>query len=87
MSPEPVRLVGLLYDRWRHHLPPHPQFRHETGREVNILRSPAPAVSAGDHPQEFQTHFFYRARTPCVFGGYLVASGIEPMPSGLDPKL
>ncbi|GFV23898.1 hypothetical protein TNCV_272611 [Trichonephila clavipes] len=46
MSPEPVRLVGLLYARWRPHLPPHPQFRHETGREVNILRSPAPAVSA-----------------------------------------
>ncbi|GFX79990.1 hypothetical protein TNCV_2890451 [Trichonephila clavipes] len=24
-----------------------------------------------------------RARTPCVLGGYLVASGIEPRPSGL----
>ncbi|GFW97865.1 uncharacterized protein TNCV_1426281 [Trichonephila clavipes] len=26
----------------------------------------------------------FQARTPCVLGGYLVASGIEPRPSGLE---
>ncbi|GFV63294.1 uncharacterized protein TNCV_1373911 [Trichonephila clavipes] len=40
------RHVGLLYDRWRHHLSPHPQFRHGTGWEGNILQPPAPVVSA-----------------------------------------
>ncbi|GFU81738.1 hypothetical protein TNCV_3086501 [Trichonephila clavipes] len=32
-----------------------------------------------DHPGDYR-----RARTPCVLGGYLVASGIEPKPSGLE---
>ncbi|GFW75072.1 uncharacterized protein TNCV_447771 [Trichonephila clavipes] len=39
-----LRQVGLLYDRWRHHLSPPPQFRYGTGREGNILQPSAPAV-------------------------------------------
>ncbi|GFW75690.1 uncharacterized protein TNCV_4428731 [Trichonephila clavipes] len=39
-------LVGLLHDRWRHHLSPPPQFRHGTRREGNIFQPPAPVVSA-----------------------------------------
>ncbi|GFW49082.1 hypothetical protein TNCV_3902791 [Trichonephila clavipes] len=31
MLPEPVRQVGLLYDRWRHHRSRPLQFRHGTG--------------------------------------------------------
>ncbi|GFX18693.1 hypothetical protein TNCV_3018511 [Trichonephila clavipes] len=33
-----LRLVGLLYDRWRHHVSPPPQFRHGAGKEGNILQ-------------------------------------------------
>ncbi|GFX16824.1 transcription factor 12 [Trichonephila clavipes] len=40
MLPEPVKQVGLLYDRWRHRLSPPPQFRHGTGGEGNILQPP-----------------------------------------------
>ncbi|GFT22358.1 uncharacterized protein TNCV_3273431 [Trichonephila clavipes] len=40
MLPAPVRQVGLLYDRWRHHRFPPPQFRHGTGGEENVHRSP-----------------------------------------------
>ncbi|GFY26191.1 hypothetical protein TNCV_355071 [Trichonephila clavipes] len=40
MLPDPVRQVGLLHDRWRHHLSPPPQFRHGTGLEGNILQCP-----------------------------------------------
>ncbi|GFW15836.1 hypothetical protein TNCV_1545701 [Trichonephila clavipes] len=29
-------------------------------------------------------HLHNLARTPCVLGGYLVTSGIEPRPSGLE---
>ncbi|GFT41898.1 uncharacterized protein TNCV_1667481 [Trichonephila clavipes] len=43
MLPEPVRQVGLLYERWRHYRPP--QFRHGTGGEGNILQAPALLVS------------------------------------------
>ncbi|GFW91567.1 hypothetical protein TNCV_4499871 [Trichonephila clavipes] len=41
-----LRQVRLLYDRWRHHLSPPPQFRHGTGRKENILQSPALVVFA-----------------------------------------
>ncbi|GFV92628.1 uncharacterized protein TNCV_1374791 [Trichonephila clavipes] len=41
MLPEPVRQVGLLYDRWRHHRSPPPQFRQGTGGEENFLQPPA----------------------------------------------
>ncbi|GFW71303.1 hypothetical protein TNCV_537211 [Trichonephila clavipes] len=30
--------VGLLHDRWQHHLSPPPQFRQETVGEGNILQ-------------------------------------------------
>ncbi|GFU73837.1 uncharacterized protein TNCV_554651 [Trichonephila clavipes] len=43
MWPEPVRQVGLLYDRWQHHRSPPPPFRHGTG---DILQSPALVVSS-----------------------------------------
>ncbi|GFU08972.1 uncharacterized protein TNCV_1318471 [Trichonephila clavipes] len=46
MLPEPVRQVGLLYDRWRHHRSQPPQFRHGTGGEGNVLQPPALVVSA-----------------------------------------
>ncbi|GFV35696.1 uncharacterized protein TNCV_1893061 [Trichonephila clavipes] len=45
MLPEPVKQVGLLYDRWRHHRSPSPQFMHGTGRQGNILQPPALVVS------------------------------------------
>ncbi|GFW63116.1 uncharacterized protein TNCV_4454641 [Trichonephila clavipes] len=38
--------VGLLYDRWRHHRSPPPQFRHGTGGEGSVLQPPALVVSA-----------------------------------------
>ncbi|GFU27426.1 uncharacterized protein TNCV_3323361 [Trichonephila clavipes] len=38
--------VGLLHDRWRHHLSPFPQFRHGTGGKGNILQPSAHMVSA-----------------------------------------
>ncbi|GFV98335.1 uncharacterized protein TNCV_622941 [Trichonephila clavipes] len=41
-----LRQVGLLYDRWRHHLSPASQFRQGTGGEGNILQPPALLVSA-----------------------------------------
>ncbi|GFV80514.1 hypothetical protein TNCV_2150481 [Trichonephila clavipes] len=36
-----LRQVGILYDRWQHHLSPPPHFRHGTGAEGNILQPPA----------------------------------------------
>ncbi|GFT29127.1 transposable element Tcb1 transposase [Trichonephila clavipes] len=51
--PEPVRQVGLLYDRWQHHLSPPPQFRHRTGGEENILQPPASVVSAATTHKTF----------------------------------
>ncbi|GFV48942.1 hypothetical protein TNCV_1093421 [Trichonephila clavipes] len=41
-----LRQVGLLSDRWRHHLSPPALFRHRTGMEENILQFPATVVSA-----------------------------------------
>ncbi|GFV87994.1 hypothetical protein TNCV_3241441 [Trichonephila clavipes] len=38
--------VGLLHDRWRHHLSPPPYFRHGTEGEEIILQHPTPVVSA-----------------------------------------
>ncbi|GFX23249.1 uncharacterized protein TNCV_4560311 [Trichonephila clavipes] len=46
--------------------------RHGTEGEGNILQSPALVIQPT------------RARTPCVLGGYLVASDIEPRPYGLQ---
>ncbi|GFU41602.1 hypothetical protein TNCV_2793051 [Trichonephila clavipes] len=44
--PEAVRQVGLLYDRWRHHLSPPPHFTPGTGREGSILQPPALVISS-----------------------------------------
>ncbi|GFU05212.1 uncharacterized protein TNCV_575411 [Trichonephila clavipes] len=51
--PEPETQVGLLYDRWRLHLSPPPQFRPGTGREGNILQPPAPVVLAATFLKTF----------------------------------
>ncbi|GFV08623.1 uncharacterized protein TNCV_3868971 [Trichonephila clavipes] len=53
MSPGPVRQVGLLYDRWRRHLSPPPQFRHGTGRKGNIPQPPALVVLAATAHKTF----------------------------------
>ncbi|GFW48724.1 hypothetical protein TNCV_4243051 [Trichonephila clavipes] len=71
---------GKKDDRWRHHLSPIPQFSHGTEGEKNILQSPALMVQ----PKRLSDPLIYQARSPCVFGGYLVASGIEPRQSGLE---
>ncbi|GFX48945.1 uncharacterized protein TNCV_2797361 [Trichonephila clavipes] len=54
MLPEPVRQVGLLYDRWRPHRSQSPQFRHGTGGKGNILQSPALVVSAAPTHRTFE---------------------------------
>ncbi|GFT76590.1 uncharacterized protein TNCV_3678271 [Trichonephila clavipes] len=82
-SCQSLKQVGLLYDRWRHHLSPPPQFRHGTGGEVNILQHHTRVVSAATAHKTFGPADF-PSTTPCVLGGYLVASGIEPRPSGLE---
>ncbi|GFW25565.1 uncharacterized protein TNCV_1308261 [Trichonephila clavipes] len=81
MLPEPMRQVGLLYDRWRHHLSPPPQFRHGTGGEENILQPPAPVVSAATGHKTFgPTHL---TSTYSVYT-WRVFDGIRPRPSGLE---
>ncbi|GFY17330.1 uncharacterized protein TNCV_1091031 [Trichonephila clavipes] len=45
--------VGLLYDRWRRHRSPPPQFRHGTGGEGNILQPPALVVSTATAHKPF----------------------------------
>ncbi|GFX87720.1 uncharacterized protein TNCV_4304291 [Trichonephila clavipes] len=53
MLPGSVRQVGLLYDRWRHHLASPPQFRHGTEGEGNILQPRALVVSAATSHKTF----------------------------------
>ncbi|GFV32790.1 uncharacterized protein TNCV_3312711 [Trichonephila clavipes] len=72
MLPEPVRQVGLLYDRWRHHRSPPSQFRHGTGGEGNILQPPALVVSATTAHKTFGSTDLmstYSVRNRRVFGG------------------
>ncbi|GFY31470.1 uncharacterized protein TNCV_4990291 [Trichonephila clavipes] len=81
MLPEPVRQVGLLYDRWRRHLSPPPQFKYGTGGEGTIPQPPALVVSATTAHKTFgptDLTSTYSVCTRRVFGG------IEPMPSGLE---
>ncbi|GFX53117.1 uncharacterized protein TNCV_361121 [Trichonephila clavipes] len=72
MLPEPVRQVGLPYDRWRHHRSPPRQFRHGTGGEGNNLQPPALVVSAATTNRTFGpidlTNTYYVC-TWTVFGG------------------
>ncbi|GFW27668.1 uncharacterized protein TNCV_765501 [Trichonephila clavipes] len=73
MLPEPVRQVGLLYDRRRHHRSPPPQFRHGTGGEGNILQSPALVISAATTHKTFgptDLTSTYSVFTQKVFGGF-----------------
>ncbi|GFT45932.1 uncharacterized protein TNCV_2250701 [Trichonephila clavipes] len=46
MLTEPVRQVGILYDRCRHHRSPPSLFRHGTGGKGNILQPHALVGSA-----------------------------------------
>ncbi|GFT82009.1 uncharacterized protein TNCV_3909541 [Trichonephila clavipes] len=72
MFPEPVRQVGLLYDRWRHHRSPPPQFRHGTGGEGNILQASALVVSTATAHKTFEptdSTSTYAMCTRRVFGG------------------
>ncbi|GFX28647.1 hypothetical protein TNCV_4860111 [Trichonephila clavipes] len=56
--PEPETQVGLIHDRWRHHLSPPPQFRH--GTEGGGKYSPTPCTRwfCCDRAQGFRTHGF-----------------------------
>ncbi|GFX39411.1 hypothetical protein TNCV_2667731 [Trichonephila clavipes] len=56
------------------------QFRHGAEEDGNILQSPAIVIQ----PTKLSDPLVKQARTPCVLGWYLVASGIEPRPS--DPE-
>ncbi|GFV49797.1 hypothetical protein TNCV_1736801 [Trichonephila clavipes] len=67
----PVRQVGLLYDRWRYHRSPTQPFKHGYRGEGNILQSPELVVSAVTAHKAFG------------LGWYLVAPGIAPRPSSL----
>ncbi|GFX37295.1 uncharacterized protein TNCV_76391 [Trichonephila clavipes] len=71
-SCQSLRQVGLLYDRWRHHLSPPPQFRHGTGGEGNILQPPEPVVSAATAHKTFGPTDLTNTYSVCtrrVFGG------------------
>ncbi|GFU91881.1 uncharacterized protein TNCV_3192651 [Trichonephila clavipes] len=70
-SCQSLRQVGLLYDRWRYHLSPPPQFWHGTGREGDILQPPAPVASATIAHKTFETTDLTSAYSVCtrrVFG-------------------
>ncbi|GFT88890.1 hypothetical protein TNCV_906951 [Trichonephila clavipes] len=78
-----LRQVGLLHDRWRQHLSPFPQFRYglegmeifsNTLHQLFLLRLPA----------GLSNPLILRSCIPCALEGYLVGSGIEPRPSGLE---
>ncbi|GFW74158.1 uncharacterized protein TNCV_4177031 [Trichonephila clavipes] len=81
MLPEPVRQFGPLYDRWRHHQTPLPQFRHGTGGEGNNLQSTAFVVSAATSHKTFRPTDLTSTYSVCtrrVFGG------IDPRPCSLE---
>ncbi|GFW70035.1 uncharacterized protein TNCV_1404881 [Trichonephila clavipes] len=54
MLPEPVRQIGLLDDRWRHHRSPPPQFKHGTGGEGNVIQPSVLVVSAATTHNTFE---------------------------------
>ncbi|GFY01770.1 uncharacterized protein TNCV_1467621 [Trichonephila clavipes] len=71
VAPEPVKQVGLLYDKWRHHRSPPPQFRHGTGGEKIIFQSPALVISAATVHKTFgptDLTSMYSVCTRRVFG-------------------
>ncbi|GFS63044.1 uncharacterized protein TNCV_3743061 [Trichonephila clavipes] len=68
----PVRQVGILFDRWRHHPSPPPEFRHGTGGEENILQPPELEISAATTYKTFGFTDLMRMHSVCtgrVFGG------------------
>ncbi|GFU78209.1 uncharacterized protein TNCV_5007901 [Trichonephila clavipes] len=70
--PEPVRQVGLLYDRWRYHRSPPPKFRYGAGGEENVLQTPALVVSAATASKTFGPTDLTSTYSVCtwrVFGG------------------
>ncbi|GFU89046.1 uncharacterized protein TNCV_2894941 [Trichonephila clavipes] len=72
MLPEPMRQVGLLYNRWRHHRSLSPQLKYENGGEGNILQLPALVVSAATVHKTFEPTDLTRTCSVCtrsVFGG------------------
>ncbi|GFU15891.1 uncharacterized protein TNCV_2368271 [Trichonephila clavipes] len=72
MLPEPVRLVGLLYHRWRHHLSAPPPFRHGIGGKGYIFQPPALVVSAATAYKIFGPTDLTSTYSLCirrVFGG------------------
>ncbi|GFW21062.1 uncharacterized protein TNCV_2703021 [Trichonephila clavipes] len=71
-SCQSLRHVGVLHDRWRHHLSPPPQFKHGTGGEGNILQLPSPVVSATTTLNIFRPTDLTNTYSVCsqrVFGG------------------
>ncbi|GFV88181.1 uncharacterized protein TNCV_3243301 [Trichonephila clavipes] len=66
MLAEPVRQVGLLYDRWRHHRYLHPQFRHGTGGERNIIQPPALVDSAATAHKTFRPTDLTSTYSVCI---------------------
>ncbi|GFX08637.1 uncharacterized protein TNCV_4171361 [Trichonephila clavipes] len=81
---KPVRQVGLLYDRGRHHRSPPPQLRHGTGGERNILQPQELMVLAATAHKTFGPTDLTSTYSLRVLGEYLVALGIDPKPSGLE---
>ncbi|GFX09910.1 hypothetical protein TNCV_3565881 [Trichonephila clavipes] len=60
-----------LYDRWRHHRYPPPQFRYGTEGEGNIFQSPAVMISAVTALETFGPTDLMSAYSTCtrrVFG-------------------
>ncbi|GFU95460.1 uncharacterized protein TNCV_4787951 [Trichonephila clavipes] len=67
--------VGLIYNRWRHHLPTPPQFRHGTGGEGNILQPTAPVFFSAFTYKTFGLTDLTRTCSVCirrVFDGIVI---------------
>ncbi|GFV52978.1 hypothetical protein TNCV_2876441 [Trichonephila clavipes] len=78
-SCQSLRQIGLLYDTWRHHLSPPPQFRHELKERGKY--SPAPVVSAATAYKTFKLTDLRSTHSVCT---RRIFSGIEPRPSDLE---
>ncbi|GFT66431.1 hypothetical protein TNCV_3208691 [Trichonephila clavipes] len=83
MLPEPMMQVGLFTidgDTPNLHL-------YNLGKELEgreIFSSPLNSWFQLRPPTRLSDLLIKRARSPCVLGGYLVASGIESRPPGLE---
>ncbi|GFW58139.1 hypothetical protein TNCV_2742831 [Trichonephila clavipes] len=87
-SCQSLRQVGLLHDRWRHHLSPPPQFRHGLeGRE--IFFTPCTRGFSCDCPQDFWTPWF-NEHVLCVYSEGIWWHRIRPSrmeSDALTPRL